>query len=761
MLPRANAWTVATVSIAAALEVLAGISNAAAATADEVRAKCRAEGRPCVGLVLSGGGARGFAHVGVLKVLEELGVKIDVVTGTSMGSMIGGAYAAGYTPEEIEGIVVGVDWNKMLASRTDRANLPWREKENDYQGLSSGSVEINARGELKLPEAIVPSQELSLFLTTWTGRVDMVNDLARLSIPFAAPATDLVHGRRVVMQKDCTLGEAMRASMSVPGAFAPLEYKGTLLVDGGLVDNLPVGLAREMGADVIIAVNVGTPLSGRDKLTNVVGVMTQMVNLLTEQNVRASIESLHEGDILITPDLESEHLTSADLKKSRQIIEIGRQAALAAAERLKTYGAPEAEYAAWENKRRRPIVETADANHHTLSAIRVDRRTSLDPERVVAAADLPLYEPLSRERIEEGTRRIWSEGYYSRVNYRFEPGPNGTEVLVLEPHEKRDRYSTIRIGGSLETDFNESHNFTAVFSHTWHLLNDWGAAWKNEVQLGDEQYFRSEFYQPIGTTSNWFVMPSLEYSREKYDVYHNGKAMATDRSAMFDARVLVGYEIERLGYAGVQGGYLEQHERRIVGPDFDSGQSEIDTNSPYAGGVFFIDTLDSVDFPTSGVRIGFQGYLTEGDEADAESDYYYLGDFCWPISWNRWTVTTNLTVGRSTMRGTFRLGGAKKMIGADYGRWVGSRMEYGRFTVSRNVSDWTGMNVPFWLGVSTEAGRAWNPKDDERFESGRDDWHKSASIFAGLDSPLGPVYLMLGKTFDEGTALYFVWGHRN
>ena len=198
-----------------------------------------------------------------------------------------------------------------------------------------------------------------------------------------------------------------------------------------------------------------------------------------------------------------------------------------------------------------------------------------------------------------------------------------------------------------------------------------------------------------------------------------------------------------------------------MGPDFDSEQSEIDTNSPYAGGVFFIDTLDSVDFPTKGVRFGLQGYMTEGDDADAESDYYYLGDFCWPVSWNRWTVTTNLLVGRSTMRGTFRLGGAKKMIGANYGRWVGSRMEYGRFTVSRNVSDWTGMSIPLWLGVSTEAGRAWNPKDDERFESGRDDWHKSASIFAGLDSPLGPVYLMLGKTFDEGTAVYFVWGHRN
>ena len=152
----------------------------------------------------------------------------------------------------------------------------------------------------------------------------MVRDLSRLPIPFAAPATNLVTGYRVVMQKDCTLREAMRASMSIPGAFAPSQYKGELLVDGGLVDNLPVALAREMGADVVIAVNVGTPLSDKEKLTSVVGVMAQMVNLLTEQNVRKSLGELSPRDILITPDLTD--YSSADLKKSAEIIVRGEEA---------------------------------------------------------------------------------------------------------------------------------------------------------------------------------------------------------------------------------------------------------------------------------------------------------------------------------------------------------------------------------------------------------------------------------------------------
>lgn len=246
-----------TAALAAAL-ILSGAADAK--TPEEVRAACRAEGRPCVGLVLSGGGARGFAHAGVLKVLETLGVRIDVVTGTSMGSMVGGAYAAGYTAEEIERIVLSVDWDQMLAVRPERELLPWRRKAEDFQGLSSAAIEITADGRARLPKAIVPSQELDIFLMRHTGIVSMVEDLSYLSIPFAASATDLITGERIVMQKNCTLGTAMRASMSVPGAFAPLNVGDHMLVDGGLVDNLPVELAREMGADVIIAVNVGTPL---------------------------------------------------------------------------------------------------------------------------------------------------------------------------------------------------------------------------------------------------------------------------------------------------------------------------------------------------------------------------------------------------------------------------------------------------------------------------------------------------------------------
>jgi len=194
--------------------------------------------RPRVGLVLSGGGARGLAHIGVLKVLEELRVPVDVITATSMGSIVGGAYAAGYTPEQLKKLVTATDWREIFARRAPRADLHFRRKEDDFLNLSDIEFGIKEYG-VTLPRGAIGTQNLGLFLRSLGGPVKEVNDLALLPIPFAAMATDLATGKLVVLQKGVSLSSAMRASMSVPAAFAPFELRGQVLVDGGLVRNLP------------------------------------------------------------------------------------------------------------------------------------------------------------------------------------------------------------------------------------------------------------------------------------------------------------------------------------------------------------------------------------------------------------------------------------------------------------------------------------------------------------------------------------------
>lgn len=728
-----------------------------AKTPEEVRAACRAEGRPCVGLVLSGGGARGFAHVGVLKVLEELNIRIDVVTGTSMGSMVGGAYAAGYSADEIGKIVLGVNWDKMLALRGSRKNLPWLQKLDDYSGLSSAGLQIDRDGSVRLPEEVFPSQELDIFLTDNVGNVNHIRDLSELAIPFAAPATDLVNGRRVVMQKDCTLREAMRASMSVPAAFAPMEYKGTLLVDGGLMDNLPVELAREMGADIVIAVNVGTPLSKKEEITSFLAVSAQMVNLLTEQSVRRSLEQLTDRDILITPDLSN--FTSADLKKSADIIDAGVTAAKAVKDRLKKLSSDPKVYAAWNEAHlagmpRKPSEE----QKIRLAGVRVEGLKTVNPEAVLARSGLPQEGEVTPEEVADAARQIWASGDFTQVPYSFEPGPDGTSVLVLRPKELQPGYTSLRFGGSVESDFRDNADFTFIMAHTWGWLNDWGGEWRNQMQLGETKAFSSEFKQPLGPGSHWFVMPRLSYEKDSYDVYEDGKARHRWSNEEYRAQVRLGYEVGHLGVVTAGLGWVSRDTTRVIGMAPDEGSR----SSVVALTDLYFDTLDRVAFPRTGWRLAASAEIEEEDAAsDAGGHTSYEVSFLAPYSVGRWTAVGTLEAGRSTRNGAFKLGGAMRLSGSPDGRWSGSDKQFGSISLARDVSDKIEIGIPVWVGGTVEAGRAWNRSESSVFDSSGDDWKKAASIYIGLDTLFGPVYLVYGKTFGDDSGLYFRWGYRN
>ena len=741
-------------AVLCAFSALISLQSVSARTADEVRAVCRQEGRPCVGLVLSGGGARGFAHAGIIKVLEELNVKIDVVTGTSMGSMVGGAYAAGYSADQLADIITGVDWDKMMAPRADRREIPWRLKADDYKNLPANAIEFTKEGKVKLPDSVIPSEELDLFLNNKTGPVNYVNDLSELALPFACVATNLVTGERRVLQKGVNLGLAMRASMSVPGAFAPVTVENDLLVDGGLVDNLPVKLAREMGADVIIAVNVGTPLLKRSELGNVVTVMAQMVNLLTEQNVRQSLSELTDKDILITPDLGE--LSSADFKKNVEIIAVGREAALAHKDELARFSVPRETWLAWEQNRERAVLPSTRRTEHQLAEVRVEGLKIVNPEAVRAEIDLPTDRPVSNAEIDEASRRVWADGLYSSVRYRFEPGPDGTEVLVIEPQERKPGHSSIRIGGALETNFEDEHTFNVLLAHTWGWLNDAGAELRTEVQLGERRRFMTEFFQPLGPGSDWFFDPRLEYKWQPYDIYENGKAVARFRNETFMGELALGYTIDRLGYAKTAIGYGSQLSNHVIGTiEPQDGR----VNAPYIRTELLLDALDNVNFPTKGFWLNAEAERFYDETGQSGHRNLYRVDALLPLSYGRWTTLLGAKVGKAAMPNYFTLGGAFELTGSPYGRWTGADMQLATVRLSRNVSDIFGSaSQPIWVGGSLEVGRAWNRNDDT--ESGDDGWRRAAGAYIGVDSLIGPIYLMTGHTADEGWGFYFFWGRK-
>ena len=746
--------TVLSVSLFTALTALTVVQSAYAKTPEEVRAACRAEGRPCVGLVLSGGGARGFAHAGVLRLMEEMGIRVDVVTGTSMGSMVGGAYAAGYTAGQIEDIIEGVNWTKMMASRADRSELPWRLKLDDYKNLPNNAIMLTQDGKIELPESVIPSQELEIFLNNKAGPVNYVNDLSELALPYACVATDLVTGERVIMQKDVNLGRAMRASMSVPGAFAPVVIKDRMLVDGGLVDNLPVQLARDMGADVVIAVNLGTPLSKRSELNNVVNVMAQMVNLLTEQNVQKSLASLTDADVLISPDLDG--FSSADFKKSKEIIERGYEAALKVRDKLEQFAISDVEWLTWETYRERAVLPATRRDKHQLAEVRVEGLEAVNPDAVMAQVNLNLEEPVANKDIDEMSRRIWAEGSFSSVRYSFEPGPAGTEVLVLEPKEQKHGTSKVRIGASLETDFEESHTFNVIFAHTWGWVNSWGGELRTELQGGQTKRVNVNFYQPIAPTFNWFLMPELEYEWQPFDYWSHGENIARFRNETFDAALTAGYAIGRQGALKLTSGYLYQRTTKEIGVSF----PRIPTSEAlYVSTELYLDTLDNVSFPTKGYRLdALAGRLIDNNGGTGKSTIYSVAA-TWPLTIGRWTTVLHGEIGQAAMPNVFNVGGAFRLTGSPYGRWTGSHMQLGTVRVSRNMSDMFGSpDQPIWTGVSLEAGRAWNKNDPS--DENTDKWHKAIGAFVGVDSVIGPLHLMIGETFDEDWGMYFFWGYK-
>jgi NTE family protein len=258
--------------------------------------------RPRIGLVLSGGGARGAAHVGVIRALEEMRIPIDAIAGTSMGAVVGGLYAAGLDGEEITGVFRSIDWQDLLRDRAPRRDLVFRRKQDDRSFLARGSLGFRPGEGVVLPLGLVQGQKITQLLRGATLRVGDVRDFDALPTPFRALATDLESGEPVVLAGG-DLATVLRASMSAPGVLAPVEIDGRLLVDGGLVDNLPVGLAREMGVDVIIAVDVSFPLAKRDGLESAFDVTNQMIGIMVRRRTLESRASLGGRDVLVEPDL--------------------------------------------------------------------------------------------------------------------------------------------------------------------------------------------------------------------------------------------------------------------------------------------------------------------------------------------------------------------------------------------------------------------------------------------------------------------------
>jgi NTE family protein len=705
--------------------------------------------RPRIGLVLSGGGARGAAHIGVLKVLEELRVPITCITGTSMGSIVGAAYSSGTSVTEMEQIVAGMSAEALFHEQPPRFEQSMRRKADDH--INYIGPEIGIRGkEILLPKGLVSGVQLETVLRR-LSKSRGYYDFDRLPIPFRAVATDIVTGEAVVLRSG-ELAGAMRASMSVPGAFAPARIGGHTLLDGGLVRNLPVDVARDLCADVVIAVNLGSPLLKEDEVGSILGVTQQMVNILTEQNVQKSLSELTPNDVLLTPNLEG--FSASDFNKLPQIVGRGEEVARAARGQLARFSIPESEYALLRERQSAPPTTMTGS----AAEIRVENLSRVNPKAVQALMDTRIGEPLQVDTIDHDMQRIYGSGDFEHVGYRLSQDQD-TNVLDIEALEKSWGPDYLRFGLTLSSDFSGDAFFNLLGSYRQTWLNSLGAEWRTDAQVGRTSAFVTEFYQPFDVTGLFFVAPRAEFTREPIDLFLDG-----DRIARYDVRsghagVDLGLQVTRWGEARI--GIL----RGTLDADLDTGPESLSptTLDRVQQGAFTaqlkFDQLDSVTLPRRGFSANARFYSSEdalgADETYAKWDADFLGAY----SFGEHTVQLALE-GSGTLSGTrprydqSSLGGFLQLSGLRTFELYGDEMRLGRLVYQHRLARQS-LLEGMYIGLSVEAGQIREPV----VEGNRTDVLAGGSIFLAMDTLLGPVYVAYGIAEGGSQSAYFLLGN--
>lgn len=737
----------------------------------EIPSPYKVPGRPKVGLVLSGGGARGVAHIGVLKVLEELRIPVDFIAGTSMGSLVGGFYASGVSPEEMEKRIAAIDWPSVFKDDPARQYIPWRQKRDDFTSLFG--LELGFRdGKLLVPLGTVAGYKFEFVMTEFigleTGRAE--RDFDSLPIPYRAVAMDLESGDMKVFDRGY-LVRAMRASMSIPAAFAPVEIGGRLYVDGGMVRNLPVDVARRAGCEVIIAVNLGTPPLRRDQITSSASVALQAVNLMTEQNVRASLGELTGKDILIDLIPGLGDFSSSDFTGATKTVPIGIKAARAVEDRLRALSVGEKDYVDWQRVRaaRKPgAIDIADirvadtmkrVNPEVIENEIKQKPTRIESgieERITREAELSQVETLQRE-----LTTVFGRGDLERLEYRVKED-QGRKTIEVQGVEKSWGPNYFRFGLGYASDFSDEQRLTAAFMYRRTWLNSLGAEWRTDVTTGYVNWLHSEFYQPFTRRAGIFAAPWFDLKQKPINYYIGDDWVGEYKVNTVRGGLDLGWQGRlgelRLGF--FQGNLKTDAKFGILSTGSSGLVPEYDLRQGGWMGKLVIDQLDSVAFPREGLLLEGSFFVT--DTSYGGDDNYNKTEikFVKPFNVDRHTGTLGLFWGESPdsklpAYDLFQLGGFQRFSGYGLDQLVGDSYAMGRLVYTYRFTELPqGLGRGVYLGGSLEVGEISN-RFDPTTASGT---LFCGSLFFAADTILGPFYVAYGHAKDGSDAFYIMLG---
>ncbi len=703
--------------------------------------------RPRIGLCLAGGGARGGAHIGVLRVLEELRVPVDCIAGTSIGSIIGGLYASGMSPADMDSTLLSIDWHDLFDDSPPRQLINFRRKEEDRLPYFDLELGFGARG-LKLPAGLVAGQKLIFLLRTLTLHTIGIDDFDDLPIPFRAVATSLDDGTVVVIDHG-VLADAMRASMAIPGVFNPHVIGDQTLVDGGLLRNLPYDVVKSMGADVVIVVDVGKTVSDLKPDLSLVGVLRQSMDVAIAANAMGSLTHVTGRDLLLIPDLDGIGVESFD--RMAEAAERGVTVATQHTDLLRRLALPEAEYKAW----RADVRAICGEGDIRIDSVRVVSSGRVDPRRVRMRVRSQPAAPLDVDVLAEDLSRVYRLGEFELVDFSLEPGNDpSAQDLFIRTQDKRWGPNYLRFGLALEGHLDGQSRFAIFLYHRRAAVNRLGAEWRNQASLGDRLSLDTEFYQPLTMNGWFFVAPRLQGRVEKRERWLDTDLSELVSSNQYQGRLDLGLNMSHWGelrLGAYHGHYSGSGENKSL---------DLDETLGGWSGRLILDQLDDMDFPRRGWAVHVESRLSR-DALGATTEYDRLAA----------RIRGATTTGRTTFFGRlegdtslqtalpfhdrFELGGFSRLSGLEAGRLFGDDVAVlvaGLHVRIARLNSSLGRNV--YLGLAGETGQAWNHTE----KPGLNDLILGSTVFLGAETLPGPLYLGYGWAEGSHHAFYVLLG---
>jgi NTE family protein len=708
--------------------------------------------RPRIGLVLGGGGARGIAHVSVIKELERRKIPIDCIAGTSMGALIGGLYASGMSIEEIEKMVVELDWAGTFDDSLDRPERSFRRKRDDDFSLLNAKPGVGKNG-IKITSGLLAGETVMLLLERLSNEASRSGNFDQLVIPFRAVATDINTGEAAVL-KSGNLAIAMRASMSIPGVLRPVKIGDQLLVDGGIVNQVPVDVARSMGADILIVVDVGTPLALLDENASILSFADQLGSLMTVSNTKKSLESLGPKDILVQPEL-GDKVRTGDFVKAKLALEIGDQAIRALDSQLNALVQPDGDK---NEATRLAVVKKYERERPMIEFVRLNNKTKYSDAVLLARLDIKTSEKFNVDKVESGIRRIYGLGTLDSVTYDMvdEDGKSGL-VIDIKPQSYGPNY--LETGLNTYSDFRGDFVFNVRAGIIRNPINELGGEVRLLAQIGSEPAIFGEYFQPLDVKGRYFAGIKGGFENPQLNYFGtNGKRIAQYELPSWGFDIYAGREFGNYGAATV--GMRQRHgeanlligSTSIVDNDFDSGEA-------YWNLTF--DRLDSFQLPRSGTyaslgqTLGRRGLGSDNNFNQLNFDLIYAHAIGAHSAYGGLRYHDTIS-GTALLQNQYRLGGVTRLPGyrpnelftANYALgFVGYTYELGRL-----------LNRPAIIGGTLEYADLWS--DGGAGMASVHNTELGASAYFGFDSWLGRFLFGYGAR-ENGEGSFFLELGRN